>query len=52
MRTTILATATLALAIATGAAAAPKRLDLSNPQDAVTASRKVQCSTKDGEAVV
>ncbi len=50
MRTAILTG--LALALATGANAGPKRLDLSNPADAVTASRKVQCSTKDGEAVV
>ncbi len=38
--------------IATAAAAAPKRLDLAKPEDALTAFRKVQCSTKDGEAVV
>ena len=37
---------------ATTALAAPKRLDLAKPEDAVTAFRKVQCSTRDGEAVV
>ncbi|MFZ4687832.1 MAG: DUF1838 family protein [Polymorphobacter sp.] len=36
----------------TAATAAPKRLDLAKPEDAITAFRKVQCSTKDGEAVV
>ena len=46
----------LALGIAGAAAgpamAAPKRLDLSNPADVVTAQRKVQCSTRDSEPVV
>ena len=32
--------------------AAPKRLDLANPADAVTAQRKMQCSMQDGAAVV
>ena len=34
------------------ALAAPNRLDLSKPEDALAASRKMQCSMKDGEAVV
>ena len=42
----------MSLALATTAQAAPKRLDLAKPEDAVTASRKVQCSTKDNEPVV
>jgi hypothetical protein len=42
----------LALAFAAPLVAAPKRLDLGKPADAVTAYRKVQCSTRDGEAVV
>jgi hypothetical protein len=42
----------LVLGMAGAAAAAPKRLDLSNPADVVSAQRKVQCSLKDGEAVV
>ncbi len=42
----------LALAIVSAANAAPKRLDLTRPDDAVTAFRKIQCSTKDNEPVV
>jgi len=42
----------LSLALAIPALAAPKRLDLSDPADVVTAQRKVQCSLKDGEPVV
>jgi hypothetical protein len=42
----------LVLGMAGAAVAAPKRLDLSNPADVVSAQRKVQCSLKDGEAVV
>lgn len=42
----------LALGMMSAASAAPKRLDLSKPDDAVTAFRKVQCSAKDGESVV
>jgi hypothetical protein len=42
----------LALGMISAASAAPKRLDLSKPEDAVTAFRKVQCSAKDGESVV
>ncbi len=42
----------LALGLAAPTVAAPKRLDLAKPGDAITAYRKVQCSTKDGEAVV
>lgn len=41
-----------ALAAGSGALAAPNRLDLANPVDALAASRKVQCSLKDGEPVV
>ncbi len=41
-----------ALAASSAALAAPGRLDLSNPVDALAASRKVQCSLKDGEPVV
>lgn len=48
MRRTMLA-AVLAM-VATGVAA--RALDLGVPVDAVTAMRKVQCSTPDGEAVV
>lgn len=42
----------LALGIAASVTAAPKRLDLTNPADVITAQRKVQCSLKDGEPVV
>lgn len=42
----------VSLGVAKAALAAPKRLDLGRPDDAITAFRKVQCSTKDGEAVV
>jgi hypothetical protein len=42
----------VALGLAGSAVAAPKRLDLANPADVVTAQRKVQCSMKDGEPVV
>ena len=58
MRTMILtAIATAAIAAgATGAGATPRAaartLDLSVPADALTAMRKVQCSTRDREAVV
>ena len=38
--------------VTTTAAAAPKRLDLSNPDDALTASRKIGCSLTDKEHVV
>lgn len=47
MKTMLLAAALLATA-----PAAARTLDLANPADALTAMRKVQCSTKDGEAVV
>ena len=54
MRTVIL-TAIAAAAIAAGATgagatprAAARTLDLSVPADALTAMRKVQCSTRDG----
>jgi Protein of unknown function (DUF1838) len=40
------------LAIAGAATAAPKRLDLTKPEDAVTAQRKIGCSLKDMEPVV
>ena len=42
----------LSITLATAALAAPRRLDLARPEDAVTAFRKVQCSTKDNEPVV
>lgn len=42
----------LAIGIAGAAHAAPKRINLATPEGAVAAFRKVQCSTKDGEAVV
>jgi hypothetical protein len=42
----------LCLWIAGAAAAAPKRLDMANPADVLTAQRKMQCSTRDNEPVV
>ncbi len=47
----IVAGAVLAL-FGTAATAAPKRLDLSRPEDAIAAFRKVQCSRIDNEPVV
>ena len=44
--------AALAALVSGGTAQAAKRLDLNNPVDALAASRKVQCSLKDGEPVV
>ena len=49
---TILLAAAIAALVSGGAAQAAKRLDLNNPVDAMAASRKVQCSLKDGEPVV
>jgi hypothetical protein len=46
------ALALLACSLATPGQAAPKRLDLNNPADAIAANRKMQCSRVDGEAVV
>lgn len=42
----------LVLGMAGGVAAAPKRLDLSKPEDALAASRKIGCSLRDNEPVV
>jgi len=44
--------ALLASCLAMPAMAAPKRLDLGSPADAIAANRKMQCSRVDGEAVV
>ncbi len=55
MRSTVFASvvAMVAMGAVVSANAAPKRmLDLTKAADALTAMRKVQCSTKDGEAVV
>lgn len=44
--------ATAAEAQSRRAAAPAARLDLSKPEDAIVASRKMQCSTRDGEPIV
>jgi len=46
------ATSLAASLLASPALAAPKKLDLSKPADAIAANRKIQCSRVDGEAVV
>ncbi len=51
MRKLLLIAGLLAMA-GVSAEAAPRHLDLSKADDAITAFRKVQCSTKDGEPVV